>query len=244
MTQNTIAVFIDSENINPADYKYIDSEIKNTGRIIISNIYGDWNDPNIKNWISVAKEYGIQKIQVDKLLGLKNSVDHKICVHIMKYLYTNHHIDIYYIISSDSDFRHVIYEIKEHNKKVYGIGNSPLTSYLVPVCNNYIRIVDLRQTDKTSKFNIIKSNIKEIYNLKTVNQENIDKYRNTIKKYMIPNKIYNLSYINDFLRRIYPTFNHRNYKTETFKEFIIKYYSEIIEIRSYENKGTALVKLK
>ena len=242
MTKSKIAVFIDSENINSNDYTYINNKIITEGTIVVYNIYGDWFDQNSSKWVDISKKYGINKIQVDKIAG-KESVDHKICVDMMDYLHTKQYIDIFYLITSDSDYRHVIHKIKEYNKKVYCIGNNLLTSCLVPVCNKYTKISDLKQLNKSVNFNIIKSNIKELSCLKTINQDNIDIYWDSIKKFMIPNKVYNLSYINDTLKRLYPRFNHKLYKTESFRDFMQKYYGDFIEL-SYTDNKTVLIKLK
>ena len=59
--QEIIAVFIDGENINPNDFNYINKEIRTQGRVVISNVYGDWSDMNVKNWIEVARTNGILK---------------------------------------------------------------------------------------------------------------------------------------------------------------------------------------
>ena len=65
-------------------------------------------------------ENGITTIQCDKITG-KNSTDIKLMVDIMKTLYEINHISLYYIVTSDSDFRHVIPQIKMRNKKVHCI---------------------------------------------------------------------------------------------------------------------------
>jgi uncharacterized protein (TIGR00288 family) len=156
MTKKTkIAVFIDSENMYSEDYKYIQQEIKRNGSIMIHNVYGDWNDKNVHKWIDISREYGMNKIQCDKISG-KNSVDIKICVDIMEYLYTNSNIDIFYLITSDSDYRHVIYKIKECNKKAYCIGNS-VSNSLSPVCNKYTRLDILKLNDKNNNPIVVKT---------------------------------------------------------------------------------------
>ena len=140
-----IAVFIDGENINPHDFSYIDMEIRKYGRIVIYNVYGDWSDKQVKNWIPVARENGIMCIQCDKISG-KNSVDLRLSVDIMKILYTNSMITLFYLITSDSDYRHVIFEIKQKNKKVYCIGSSQANIGLTSICDVYTKIENVKKT--------------------------------------------------------------------------------------------------
>ena len=121
INMNTLAVFIDAENVGTSEFPQIQSNLKKLGQIIVYNIYADWSDSSMKNWLILSKENGINTIQCDKV-SKKNSVDLKLTVDIMTSLYTNDHIDVFIIISTDSDFRHVIYEIKAKNKKTVVIG--------------------------------------------------------------------------------------------------------------------------
>ena len=142
--QEIIAVFIDGENINPNDFNYINKEIRTYGRVVISNVYGDWSDMNVKNWIEVARMNGILKIQCDKING-KNSVDLRMSVDIMKCLYTNNIINLFYLVTTDSDYRHVIFEIKQKNKKVYCIGSSNVNLGLSAICDKYTKIENIKR---------------------------------------------------------------------------------------------------
>jgi uncharacterized protein (TIGR00288 family) len=248
MPDDKIAVFIDSENINSNDYTYISKELTIAGTIIVYNVYGDWNDENSYKWIDISKKYGINKIQVDKIAG-KESVDHKICVDMMEYLHTNRHIDIFYLITSDSDFRHVIHKIREYNKKVHCIGNSTITSCLVPVCNKYTRISVLKMKEEfsniTSPIQLSKTPAmkkrKKITMISDPNTYSISRYSIIINNIIKPRMRYHLSFISDELLKNYPDFDYKIYGTNTFSKFILKYYKNL-EIFSINN--TNMVRLK
>jgi hypothetical protein len=111
----TIAVYIDGDNTSHRDMEVILNEIKTYGRIIISRVYGDWSKENMKNWLVSASSYGIIPIQCERISN-KNSSDIKLCVDIMKDLYTVPNISLFYIITTDSDYRHVISDIMMSNK--------------------------------------------------------------------------------------------------------------------------------
>ena len=106
----TIAVYIDGENSSHQDIEAISSEIKSYGSIIISRVYGDWSDKNMRKWLDRTIIYDIIPIQCIRISG-KNSSDIKLCVDIMKDLYTVPEISLFYIITNDSDYSHVISEI-------------------------------------------------------------------------------------------------------------------------------------
>ena len=204
-TKEIIAVFIDGENINPLDFVYIQKEIRTHGRVVISNVYGDWSDNNIKKWIDIARENGILKIQCDKING-KNSIDLRMSVDMMKYLYTNNLITIFYLITTDSDYRHVIFEIKQKNKKVYCIGNSQVNVGLTSICDLYTKIE----------------------NIKKQNQDNqIQDYWNHIENYLNNKGKTNLSIIKEVIQNSFPEFDYREYGYSKFSDFMNKNYKNI-----------------
>ena len=204
--EEKIAVFIDGENINSKDFCYINSEIKKHGKIVFSYIYGDWSDSNVHKWINIAQTNGIQKIQCDKT-NKKNSVDIKMSIDIMKFLFFYNHIDTFVLVTSDSDFRHVIFEIKNYGKKVYCIGSSRVNIGLTSTCDKYIVIDDI----KNSENNINSS----------------EKCWEDIKNYLVINDIANLSYIKLIICNNFPSFDHRNYGYEKFSDFVRNNYSNL-----------------
>ena len=134
-----IAVFIDGDNISHKNIPVILQEIRNYGRIIINNIYCDWSSSEYYKLKLASIENGITTIQCDKITG-KNSTDIKLMVDIMKTLYEINHISLYYIVTSDSDFRHVIPQIKMRNKKVHCIGSFNSNKSIQSICDLFTKI--------------------------------------------------------------------------------------------------------
>jgi hypothetical protein len=139
----TIAVYIDGENASHQDIEAISSEIKSYGSIIISRVYGDWSNENMHKWLESSIIYDINPIQCARISG-KNSSDIKLCVDIMKDLYTVPKISLFYIITTDSDYSHVISEIKILDKKVYCIGNSDSNISPASIYDIYTHIDSIR----------------------------------------------------------------------------------------------------
>lgn len=215
-SEEIIAIFIDGENINPNDYPYINKEIRSQGRIVISNVYGDWSDQNLKKWIDVAMVNGILKIQCDKING-KNSVDLRMSVDIMKYLFTNDLITLFYLVTTDADYRHVIFEIKQKNKKVYCIGSSNVNLGLTSICDKYTKINNIKKI-------INSENLKQKKN-KKVNE--IQEYWKYIEEYLLNNGKTNLSNIKRIIQNNFPDFDYREYGFSKFSDFIKKNYKRI-----------------
>lgn len=235
----TIAVYIDGDNTSPRDLDIILNEIKNYGRIIIQRVYCDWSKDNTKLWSFNANNYGIEPIQCVRLNG-KNSSDIKLCVDIMEDMFTLPNITLFYIVTSDSDYRHVISKIKLRDKKVYCIGSSQANISLRSSCDRYTKVELLRKCNRSkieielvnknkdkTKSNIVLNkkgkiplDILEIYQQEIENI--LDKYNNT-------NTNVNLSLIKDHLIRKYQ-FDHREYGYRKMFPFIKDNFSNICNI--------------
>lgn len=203
----TIAVFIDGDNISPKDIEAILTEIHDSGRIIIQRVYLDWTRATCQGWIKASQEFGLEPIQCDLIHG-KNSSDIKLTVDVMKTLYTVEHISLFYLVTSDGDFRHIIPEIKIRNRQVNVIGGS-ISRALCASCDKYTKIDVLQanlptgQTDNLTKL--------------------VVKYREEIDKLLDQKGTIALSLVKDTLQRKYG-FDHREYGFQQFTKFMEHYY--------------------
>lgn len=227
-----IAVFIDGDNISHKNIPVILQEIRNYGRIIINNIYCDWSSPEYYKLKLASIENGITTIQCDKITG-KNSTDIKLMVDIMKTLYEINHISLYYIVTSDSDFRHVIPQIKMRNKKVHCIGSFNSNKSIQSICDLFTKIevlVNYNNCCDSSydehillglepSFDIKKNSLKKkgSTNEKSVGNEIILEIKNAIDN----TEKLNLGALKTLLERKH-TFDFREYNCGSMKSFIEK----------------------
>jgi uncharacterized protein (TIGR00288 family) len=136
-----IGIFIDGENISAKEYERILDDICRYGQISISNIYLDWSQNT--SWLDVSKKFGITPIQCHKI-NKKNSVDLKLSVDVMETLYERQ-IDLFCILTTDSDFCHIVQKLKSKNKMVYIYGYGEIVNQsLLSVCHQFINIKSLR----------------------------------------------------------------------------------------------------
>lgn len=219
---NQIAVYFDGDNVSYKDANIIVNEIKNYGSIIFSKVYGDWSQENMKTWQQTASNIGAIPIQCDRISG-KNSSDLKICVDIMKDLYTIDNITLFYIITSDSDFRHIVPEIKTKNKKVNCIGYNNANISLKSICDTY------------TKIDVLKGK-----NNKPRKQLNKNFYKEQIKEIIIgmDKDIVNISMIKEILTRKYQ-FDLREWQYAKMSYFIIDNFSNDFNIIR-DNKGMSI----
>ena len=207
----TIAVFIDGDNISPKDINSILTEIHDYGRIIIQRVYLDWTRPTCQSWIKATQEYGLEPIQCDLIHG-KNSSDIRLTVDVMKTLYTIDHISLFYLVTSDGDFRHIIPEIKITNRQVNVIGAS-VSKALRASCDKYTKIAVLQTKLPTQEVDKL--------------TPTLVKYREDIDSLLDQRGTIPLSLVKDTLQRKYG-FDHREYGFQQFSKFMEHYYKEYL----------------
>lgn len=135
-TQN-VALFVDGDNVSKSSFQENFDEIKLKGRICIKRIYFDFNSKLDEKWKSIILSNGIESISVLNLPS-KNSTDIRLMLDMIKEYYSNPIIDIYIIMSSDSDFYHIATFLRSNGKKVicYGEKHTPLM--LKNVCDEFV----------------------------------------------------------------------------------------------------------
>lgn len=141
-----IAVFMDFENVaTSAEANYGDFDVtavadllRSRGRLLIKRAYGDWGRfhryrrPMLENGIDLLQLYsvGIQQ---------KNRADVRLAIDAMEAVFTRPNIDVYAIVSGDSDFTELIHKLRDYGKYTIGIGLHSATSDLLRrACDEFI----------------------------------------------------------------------------------------------------------
>ena len=128
-----IAVFVDYENLaigvrdvreNKGDEFQIGLVLKRLlekGRIVYKRAYCDWS--HYRGAVREFHSQGIELIDMpqSKISG-KNSADIRMVVDAIDLCYAKQHIDIFALISGDSDFSPLVSKLKENDKRVIGCG--------------------------------------------------------------------------------------------------------------------------
>jgi uncharacterized protein (TIGR00288 family) len=141
-----IAVFIDFENIATSaeanlgdfDVNAVMDLLRTRGRLLIKRAYGDWGRyqryrrPMLENGIDLFQLYsvGIQQ---------KNRADVRLAIDALETVFTRPNIDLYAVISGDSDFTELVHKLRDHGKYTIGIGLRAATSDLLRrACDEFI----------------------------------------------------------------------------------------------------------
>jgi len=152
-----IAIFCDYENVaigvQDADYKKFElslvlERLLDKGKIVVKKAYADWD--NYKSAKRPMHEAAFEMIEVPHVsYSGKNSADIRLVVDALDICYTKSHLDLFVIISGDSDFSPLVGKLRENNKTVIGVGVKNSTSdLLVENCDEYIYYDDLVRGDK------------------------------------------------------------------------------------------------
>jgi len=156
-TEPLIAVFIDFENLaigaRRSNLGVLRSELilkrlLEKGRIIYKRAYCDWN-----GYRKEGKElhrHGIEMVDIPqtKMSG-KNSADIHMVVDALDLCYAKQHIDIFALLSGDSDFSPLVSKLKENDKRVISCGVKSSTSdLLVNASDEFIYYDDLVAKDQ------------------------------------------------------------------------------------------------
>lgn len=145
-----IALFIDFDN-GQLDISRILDGLRERGIIILRKAYGDWGKfaQHRKN----LAEHGVELVERPTIHagGDKNGADIQLAVDALEACLTNQFIDVFAIVSGDSDFLPLILRLQNYNKKVVIVGMRKTTSSVVMKnCNEYLAYENLGRAPMTA----------------------------------------------------------------------------------------------
>ena len=147
-----IAVFVDFENlaIGASQSKHGAFQIElvlkrllEKGRIVFKRAYCDWS--GYRKEEREFHKHGIEMVAIPqtKMSG-KNSADIHMVVDALDLCYAKDHIDIFALLTGDSDFSPLVGKLKENDKRVISCGVKSSTSdLLVAASDEFIYYDDL-----------------------------------------------------------------------------------------------------
>lgn len=147
-----IAIFLDFDNVaigvRNAHYgsfkvDLVLERLLDKGNIVLKKAYADWGRyPKAKRPLHEA---AFELIEIPHVsMSGKNSADIRLVVDALDLCYTKDHIDLFVIVSGDSDFSPLVSKLRENNKQVIALGVKNSTSnLLVENCDEFIYYDDL-----------------------------------------------------------------------------------------------------
>ncbi|NLY03021.1 MAG: NYN domain-containing protein [Rhodopirellula sp.] len=251
-----IAVFVDYENLalgvrdmlglkaEGFQVQLVLKRLLEKGRIVFKRAYCDWS-----HYRGAVDEFHSQSIEMidipqSKMSG-KNSADIHMVVDAMDLCYGKSHIDIFALLSGDSDFSPLVSKLKENNKRVIGCGvKSSSSGLFIGNCDEFIYYDDLvrasqapRPAQKKTKHAPDKKQDKK--------QEAIDRLVETVGSLEQDYDPLWGSMLKQAIRRVHPGFNEGYYGYRTFSELLEDAESKgCIRLVHDEARGNYQVRLK
>ena len=155
-----IAIFCDYENValgardarfDAFDIQLVLERLLDKGKIVVKKAYSDWD--RYKSARRGLHEAGFELIEIPHVsYSGKNSADIRLVVDALDLCYTKSHVDLFVIVSGDSDFSPLVSKLRENDKTVVGIGvKNSSSDLLIESCDEFILYDDLVRSRKSDR---------------------------------------------------------------------------------------------
>ena len=237
-----IAVFVDFENlaigvremgVGTFQVQLVLKRLLEKGRIVYKRAYCDWS--NYKDAVQEFHGQGVELIDIpQRRMSGKNSADIRMVVDALDLCYSKDHIDIFALLSGDSDFSPLVSKLKENNKRVIGCGVKSSTSdLLIANCDEFIYYDDLIRVAKRTRAAPRKGKPEE-----DKKQEATDRVMAVLQSVEQDYDPLWGSLLKQTIRRVYPGFSEGYYGYGSFSDLLEDIKSKgLIELEYDESRG-------
>jgi len=242
LSDNTIAMLIDGDNASPSLIDAMLDETSKYGRMTFRRIYGDWTTPQMSAWKKTLQTYALSPVQQFRNIAGKNATDSALIIDAMDILHKED-VDIFVIVSSDSDFARLATRMRESGKVVIGIGRRQTPAAFVKSCNIFIYTENIDSTGSDSP----RSPMDGVTCGEDLNMSDPEELRNLLYKAMELMSCEDgsclLSQMGISLHNIDPGFDPRTYGKKKLID-LLKMYPDMFEISDSETGGPMNIRFK
>ena len=245
-----IAVFVDFENLalgvremksEAFQIQLVLKRLLEKGRIVYKRAYCDWS--YYREAVREFHGHGIELVDIpqSKISG-KNSADIHMVVDALDLCYAKHHIDIFALLSGDSDFSPLVSKLKENDKRVIGCGvKSSTSNLLIAACDEFLYYDDLIREAQKSRPAVKKGPKKE----SDKKQEAIDRLLKIVQSLELDYDPLWGSMVKQAIRRVHPDFNEGYYGYRNFSDLLEEAQAAgLLHLEHDEARGNYKVRLK
>jgi len=217
-----LALFLDFDNVaigardarQRFDISLVLQRLLEKGKIVVKKAYADWS--YYQSHMVDLHAAAIELIEIPApRQGGKNSADIRMVVDAMDLCYGNEHIDVFVLISGDSDFSPLVSKLRENNKEVIGVGMKGSSSkLLISNCDEFIFYDDLARGHvnvEAVKLDNVPADKKKLFNLLVTTIEGL------VREHKGP--LYS-SLVKDTMKRKKPDFNERSWGYSSFSDLL------------------------
>ncbi|NHT16134.1 NYN domain-containing protein [Cellulomonas sp. IC4_254] len=131
-----VAVLIDCDNVSRDQVRGVLAETARYGTLSVKRGYGDWTRPHLNGWKNELTRHAIQPVQQFAYVAGKNATDSSLIIDAMDLLYAGN-VNVFCIVSSDSDFTRLAVRLRESGRRVYGIGARHTPGAFANACDRF-----------------------------------------------------------------------------------------------------------
>ena len=245
-TEKKIAILIDGDNAESGLIEQCISEAGRFGRVTVKRIYADWTDNRMKSWKEQLNKFAVRPIQKFAYTTAKNSTDTALIIEAMDLLHSKL-IDGICIVSSDSDYTGLAHRIREEGMFIMGIGKSHTPEAFVKACESFtfsevlqptvtkeIKAKTKKNDEKKEVETVVK--VEKLSGVKVAGKIDLNLIGSLKKSGIKPVDLKQietafqmvadintgqalLSRFSEALRKVNPTFDHRNFGYSSFRNF-------------------------
>lgn len=207
-----LAVLIDADNVPSKHAEAILKEIADYGEPALRRVYGDWSNTGMQGWTEAVRTQGLVAQQESANTKGKNASDIGLVIDAMDIMHTGR-FDGFVLVSSDSDFTALANRIREQGLEVIGIGEQKTPESLRNVCNRFVFIENIVDSDPAQAGPKIKSK-----KLPAKNSESL--IFSAMKKVEPDNGWYSLSRLGAHINAAKSDFDPRTYGHAKLSELV------------------------
>ena len=247
--EQLIAVFVDYENLaigarhmRKGNFK-IDLVLRRLlekGRIVFKRAYCDWG--KYRGAVEEFHSVGIELVDIPQTKASgKNSADIHMVVDALDLCHQKAHIDVFALVSGDSDFSPLAAKLKENDKRVVGCGIKSSTSdLLIGSCDEFIYYDDLVRHSEKPKPKRAPQRSGET----TRSQEACDRIVEIVQSLERDYDTVWGSMVKQATRRVFPGFNEEYYGFANFADLLEHVRQQgLIELEFDEKRGNYIVRI-
>lgn len=143
------ALFIDCENVPVSFFSQIISALE-PFYVCSKKAYANWQIST--PWSQVLDRFGIEPVQIFHK-GLKNSSDLRLSLDCLQMAYEREDITHFALVTSDSDFRHLVFKLLDLGREVIGFGESKTSDEFAGIFTRF-HLLEPSKTEIKSKVKI------------------------------------------------------------------------------------------
>ena len=238
-----VAMLIDGDNAQPSLIDAMLDEASKYGQMTFRRIYGDWTTPQMGSWKHTLQTHAIQPVQQFRNIAGKNATDSALIIDAMDILHKED-VDIFVVVSSDSDFARLATRLREGGKMVIGIGRRQTPNTFVKACNIFVytenlvppELQDARKSIGKKKSTVSKKKAREDSDLRNLLLKALELIQSEDGSAL-------LSQLGIALHKIDPGFDPRTYGKKKLLD-LIEMYPIVFEVQKTPSGGPMSIRLK